>query len=123
MSVTDRIPRVMRVLYIYNLIRRKGKTMDLRIRDIKNIIKGLPDDMLVVIPVVDDSDVDHIYAFRKVRTAGILVSDHEDDREVLCLNGATDGYDIADQIDFSQIDVDVKEILAGISKFNKEKKQ
>lgn len=85
----------------------------MRIKDLKSIIQDLPDDMLIVIPVVDEDDVDSIIAFRKVRTAGILVCEHESDPEVLCLNGSTEGYDIADQIESSGREVDVKEVLYG----------
>lgn len=48
----------------------KNKT-DMRIRDLKKIINELPDDMVVVVPVIDEGDVNCICGFRKVRTAGI----------------------------------------------------
>lgn len=85
----------------------------MRVSDLKNIICDLPDEMLVVIPVVNEDDVNLIFGFRKVRTAGILGCQTESEKEVLCLNGATDGKDIADQIHFSDEDVDVLEILYG----------
>lgn len=85
----------------------------MRVSDLKNIICDLPDEMLVVIPVVNEDDVNLIFGFRKVRTAGILGCQTESEKEVLCLNGATDGKDIADQIHFSDKDVDVLKILYG----------
>lgn len=94
---------------------------DMRIKDLKNMINELPDEMIVVIPVIDEKDANHIYGFRKVRTAGILVCDGEDDREALCLNAAADEQDIADQVHFSGKDVSVKDILFGTSKYEGEK--
>lgn len=85
----------------------------MRVSNLKNIICDLPDDMLVVIPVVNEDDVNLIFGFRKVRTAGIIGCQTESEKEVFCLNGATDGKDIADQIHFSDKDVDVVKILYG----------
>lgn len=89
----------------------------MRVGDLKEILNNLPDDMFIVIPVVDEDNVNRIYGFRKVRTAGILTSEHEaeDKREVFCLNGTMDGQDLADQVHFSGRDVGVKEILYGES--------
>lgn len=92
---------------------------DLRVRDLKDIIDKLPDDMLIVMPVIDEDDANHIYGFRKIRTAGILVCDSEDDKEVLCVNAAADDNDIADQVHFSGRDVGVKNVLFGYSKYDK----
>lgn len=91
---------------------------DMRIKDLKQLIEHLPDDMLVIIPVIDEESVDRIYAFRKVRTAGILESDTEQDREALCLNAATSDYDIADQVHFYGGDVDAVRVLFGKEKKN-----
>lgn len=84
------------------------------IGELKEIIKDLDDEMLMVIPVVDEEDVNHIYGFRKVRTAGILHCEAEEHSEVLCLNGATGEKDIADQVYFSGRDVDVVDVLYGV---------
>ena len=71
-------------------------------------------DMLVVIPVVDEYDVNHLCGFRKVRTAGILTCEgEEDDPTVLCLNGASEGLDIADQIKSSGRDIDDVKVIFG----------
>ena len=74
--------------------------------ELVSILSELPDDMKIVIPVVDEDDVNHIYGFRKVRTAGILRCETELEPEVLCINGATEDQDIADQICSSNKDVD-----------------
>lgn len=91
---------------------------NMRVKDLKRILEQLPDDMAVIIPAIDEEDANHIYGFRHVRTAGILISEGEQDREVLCLNAAADMMDIADQVHFSGRDVGVKEILFGVSKYD-----
>lgn len=83
------------------------------VADLKSIINDLPDEMLVVIPVVDEDDVNYILGFRKVRTAGILKCEIEECSEVLCLNGAADGKDILDQVHYSGCDVGVTKLLYG----------
>ena len=91
----------------------------MRVGELKEILKNLPDDMLIVIPVVDEDNVNSIYGFRKVRTAGILTCEYEceDEREVFCLNGTMDGMDLADQVYFSGRDVDVTKVLYGESTY------
>ena len=93
---------------------------DLRVKDLKTILERLPDDMLVIIPVVDENDVNHIDGFRKVRTVGILECEHENDRDrrALCLNGATNGADIVDQVCYSGLDVSATTVLYGYSKYD-----
>lgn len=97
----------------------KNGYQNMLVKDLKKILNDLPDDMPIVIPVIDECDVNHIYGFRYARTAGELISDGARDREVLCLNSAADGQDIADQVHFSGTDVSVNKILFGISKNDK----
>ena len=96
-----------------------NENINTRIKDLKHIIEQLPDDMAVIIPVIDEEDANHIYGFRHVRTAGVLISEREKDQEVLCLNAAADEHDIADQVYFSGRDVGVKEVLFGYSKYDR----
>lgn len=96
------------------------------IKDLKDVIADLPDDMNIVIPVVDEDDVNKIFGFRLVRTAGILTCESEERSKVLCVNGAADDNDIADQVYYSGKDVGVDKILYGrdnmcaINRTNKE---
>lgn len=92
---------------------------DMRVKDLKNIIEKLQDDLLVIIPVINEDDANEIIGFRKVRTAGILTCEYEDDTEALCLNASADEQNIADQVYFSGkgSEVGVKEILFGYSKY------
>lgn len=90
----------------------------LSVKDLRTILEELPDSMFVVIPVVEEDNVNHILGFRKVATAGVLESEFEaeDERKVLCINGASDDQDIADQVHFSGRDVSVTTVLYGNSK-------
>ena len=90
-------------------------TKNMRIKDLKNIIADLPDDMLVIIPVVNEDNVNDILGFRIARTAGVLTCSGEKDREAFCINGAEPIriYDIADQVYYSGKDVGVERVLFG----------
>lgn len=72
--------------------------------------------MKIVIPVVDEGDVNHIFGFRKVRTAGVLRCESEQETEVFCMNGATAGQDLDDQVRSSGKDVDTVKVLYGKGK-------
>lgn len=84
--------------------------MNMTIGDLKDRIKDLPDDMSVIIPVITEDDVNRILAFRHVRTAGILKCEYEEenDKTVLCLNGATDDLDISSQVEQSHCDPSIE---------------
>jgi hypothetical protein len=60
--------------------------------DLRGILNELPGDMSIIIPVIDEDDANNIFAFRHVRTAGILYDEYEEkgDQRVLCLNAAAD---------------------------------
>lgn len=88
-----------------------NRQQNMHVKDLKKILNELPDDMPIIIPVIDEDDANHIYGFRYVRTAGTLVCEYEQDQKVLCLNAAADGQNIADQIRSSGRDVSVKKIL------------
>lgn len=100
----------------------KSEYQNMLVKDLKKILNNLPDDMPIIIPVIDEDDSNHIYGFRYVRTAGELVCEYEREPEVLCLNAAADRQDIADQVHFSGRDVSVKSILFGVSKYDKKEK-
>lgn len=105
---------------VNDMLEESKKNNDLRVKDLKTILEGLPDDMLVVIPVVDEEYVNKLYGFRRVRTVGIIEHEEEDvcDRKVLCLNGACDGADIADQVVYSDRGVLVTTVLYAYSKYD-----
>lgn len=96
---------------------------NMTIADLKEIIKDLPNNMPVIIPVVDEDNCNHIFSFRFVRTAGLLSDEGEEYRTVLCLNAAADENDIADQVRFSRRNVNVEKILFGQSKYDEEEKE
>lgn len=74
------------------------KTMT--VKDLKEILNECPDDMPVIIPVIDIDDSNDIEAFRYVTTAGILYDDYmpEAEQHVICLNSSEDSAVISDQI-------------------------
>lgn len=88
--------------------------INMTISDLKNIIANLPDNMPVIIPVIDEEDCNRMYGFRYIRTAGILSCEGEKDERVLCLNAANN-QNIADQVHFSGKDCDVEKVLYGKS--------
>ena len=90
-----------------------NRQLNMHVKDLKKILNELPDDMSIIIPVIDEDNVNRIYGFRYIRTAGTLVCEYEQDPTVLCLNAAADGQNIADQIRLSGRgrDVSVKKIL------------
>ena len=94
--------------------------MNMTIAELKRLTSDLPDNMPVVIPVIDEDNCNRIFGFRFVRTAGILSCDGEEYRTVLCLNAAKE-QDIADQVYFSGKDVNVEKILFGYSKYDQGK--
>lgn len=98
---------------------KNNKQQNMHVKDLKKILNELPDDMPIIIPVIDEDDSNHIYGFRYVRTAGELICEYEREPEVLCLSTGTDGQNIADQIHFSGRDVGVKKILFDVSKYDK----
>lgn len=91
------------------------------VKDLKEVLNGCPDNMPIIIPVIDEDDANHIYGFRHVRTVGVLASDGEED--ACCLNATANGQDIADQIHFSGNDVSVKSILFGVSNYDNQKEK
>ena len=96
--------------------------INMTIAELKRLISDLPVNMPVIIPVIDEDDCNRIFGFRFVRTAGLLSSEGEECRTVLCLNAA-DEEDIADQVHFSGKDVSVEKILFGQSKYDQEKEK
>lgn len=92
--------------------------INMKVSDLKKIIANLPDDMPVVIPVIDENDCNRLFGFRYVRTSGILSCEDEEDKTVLCLNAANN-QDIADQVHFSGRDCTVEKILYGGSQYEK----
>ena len=94
--------------------------INMTIAELKRLISDLPDNMPVIIPVINEDDCNHIFGFRFVRTAGILSCDGEECQMVLCLNAAND-QDIADQVYFSGKDISVEKVLFGQSKYDQGK--
>ena len=65
---------------------------------LEEILKDIPKNTPIIIPVIDAGDSDQVLGFRYVRTAGLLEDEHEEDKEVLCLSSSESGLDISEQI-------------------------
>lgn len=89
--------------------------INLTVKRLKEIIENLPDEMNVVIPVIDEDDANHIYGFRFVRTAGVLTDltlpDDNIEKNVLCINSASGGRDITSQLNRYGSSIDCKTLL------------
>lgn len=84
--------------------------IDLTVGELKNIIKDLPDDMDVIIPVTIEKDANYINSFRHVRTLGILSNKYEE-KPALCLNGAQNGADIKTQLNINKLGTICEKVL------------
>lgn len=73
---------------------------NMTVKDLRKILNECPDDMPVIIPVINIEDSNDIQAFRYVRTAGILYDDYmpEAEQHVICLNSSEDSAVISDQL-------------------------
>lgn len=83
--------------------------MNMTVKILKLVLKYLPDDMDVIIPVVSEDDANYIYGFRHVRTAGVLHTMGELD--ALCINTADNGLDISTQLNNGHSDIICKKLL------------
>lgn len=68
------------------------------VKKLKEILETLPDDMPVIIPIVNPDDPNGIDGFRYVKTAGVLCCEYEADKRVVCLNTSGYGLDIGGQL-------------------------
>lgn len=87
--------------------------INMTVADLKGILTDLPDDMSIIIPVINEDDCNDIIAFRHVRTAGILFCEYEEKNEqrVLCLNAAEHGVDISTQIKSRNSDISCEKVM------------
>ena len=77
--------------------------IDLTVGKLKNIIKDLPDDMDIIVPVCpDENDSNVICSFRHVRSAGVLDNDYVS-KPALCLAATNDSKDIKTLLDENKL--------------------
>lgn len=85
--------------------------MDMTVKDLKEILKDLDDDMRVILPATDPYDCNTIEnGFKHIRTAGVLSNRYEDG-PALCLNAAADGIDISTQVERYKSDTTCDRVL------------
>ena len=70
---------------------KKHKNLNMTVKDLKRILRKLPNDMHVVIPVISEDDCNLVFGFRHVRTAGILFCKFNEKKlaRVIALNAST----------------------------------
>ena len=86
---------------------------NMTVKELKDILKDLPDDMVVIIPATNekiDNDYNHIDCFMHVRIAGILENRWEE-KPALCFNTSEDGMDISSQLKYSGLSTVCKKVL------------
>ena len=74
-----------------------NESKNMTVKDLKDILADLPDDMDVIMPIILKTDCNFIDCFRHIRTAGILKNVYEE-HPALCLNAAEGSFDIARQV-------------------------
>ena len=67
--------------------------INVTVRDLRDCLEGLPDDMDVIIPVCEESDSNNILGFRHVRTIGILENVYEP-KPAFCMAASENGADM-----------------------------
>ena len=67
--------------------------INLTVRDLKECLKDLPDDMDVIVTVAPENEPNSVLGFKYVRTIGTLVNPYEA-KPALCLAPTTDGLDM-----------------------------
>lgn len=72
--------------------------INLTVRDLRDCLEGLPDDMDVIITITPEDDPNYILGFNHIRTAGIL-SNHYEPKSALCLAPSSGGLDMFSLID------------------------
>lgn len=79
--------------------------INLTVGKLKELLKDLPDDMDVIIPICpDESKANIIDSFWHVRTAGVLKSDYAPG-PALCLATSDDGKDVIALMRENKLDV------------------
>lgn len=67
--------------------------INLTVRDLRDCLEGLPDDMDVIIALCDEQDTNVILGYRHIRTVGVLESQYEP-KQALCVAASENGADM-----------------------------
>lgn len=76
--------------------------MNVNVRDLRDCLEGLPNNMDVIIPVFDEHDENIIVGFRHVRTVGLLENQYEP-KLALCLATARNGADMYSLMNYNKL--------------------
>ena len=84
--------------------------INVTVRDLKDCLEGLPDDMDVIIALCDERDANVILGYRHIRTIGILENKYEE-KPALCLAASHDGADMYTLMGLNKSDTSVVKML------------
>lgn len=84
--------------------------INITVRDLKDILKGLPDDMNIIVTSTPEDDPNYISSFMHLTTAGVLKNPYEE-KPALCLAPSTDGLDIKSLLDKNGSDTECMKLL------------
>lgn len=76
--------------------------INLTVRDLRECLEGLPDDMDVIIPIHEGRDENVISGFRHVRTVGKITSTYEP-KPALCIATSRDGADMYTLLELNKL--------------------
>ena len=84
--------------------------INITVRDLKDILEGLPDDMEVITTVTPEDNSNYVISFKHVRTAGILSNPYEP-KPVLCIAPTESGTDMYALIEGTYGDTKCEKLL------------
>lgn len=79
--------------------------INVTVRDLRDCLEGLPDDMDVIVPVHDEDDANVIFGYRHVRTIGVLRSPRNPE-PAFCLASSANGADMYSLMELNAGDIE-----------------
>lgn len=67
--------------------------INVTVRDLRDCLEGLPDDMDVIFALCDEKDANVILGYRHIRAVGVLENKYEP-KQALCLAASENGADM-----------------------------
>lgn len=77
--------------------------INVNVRDLRDCLEGLPDDMNVIIAVCDEHDANVILGYRHVRTIGLLENKYEE-KPAFCVAASSGGADMYSLMELNRSD-------------------
>lgn len=109
-SMQDNL-RIVMINHLYLKGEKNMSNVNLTVGKMKELLKSLPDDMELIVPVCPDvTNPNIIYSFLHVRSVGVLRHDYEPG-PALCLAATTDGIDINTLLDENKMNERCEKLL------------